>query len=72
MNQLTNFTINFQERQLFLPVDLAKLIPNNDSVRVLSNILEVLDYSYLMQEYSNFGRNPKMEVLEILYKLSFI
>ncbi len=58
MNQPINFTTNFQERQLFLPMDLAKIIPNNDSVRVLSDILEVLDYSKLMQEYSKNGRNP--------------
>ena len=45
MNQLTNFTTNFQERQLFLPMDLAKIIPTNDSVRLLSDILEGLNYS---------------------------
>ena len=39
-------------------MDLAKIIPNNDSIRVLSDILEVLNYKKLMQEYSDYGRNP--------------
>ena len=68
MNQLTNFTTNFQERQLFLPMDLAKIIPYNDSVRVLSNILEVLNYSTLMQEYSKLGRNPVVNP-KVLFKI---
>ncbi len=58
MNNSINFTTNLRERQLFLPMDLAKIIPNNDSVRVLNDILEVLDYSVLRKEYSEFGRNP--------------
>jgi transposase len=68
MNQLTDFTTNFQERQLFLPMDLAKIIPDNDSVRVLSDILEVLNYSKLMQEYSEFGRNPIVNP-KVLFKI---
>ena len=54
-----NYTINKSIRQLKLPIDVDVIIPENDSVRLLSNVLEELDYSGLMQEYSHLGRKPK-------------
>ena len=68
MNTQTNFTTNTIERQLFLPMDLAKIIPTNDSVRLLSDILEGLNYSKLMQEYSHFGRSPKVRP-KVMFKI---
>ena len=68
MNTQLNFTTNTIERQLFLPMDLAKIIPTNDSVRLLSNILEGLNYSKLMQEYSHFGRSPKVKP-KVMFKI---
>lgn len=42
--------------QLILPLDLEMLIPEDDSVRLLSEVLEGLDYSKLYKEYSRKGR----------------
>ena len=44
--------------QLALPIETGVLIPADDSVRLLSQILEELDYSKLYQAYSHLGRNP--------------
>ncbi len=44
--------------QLVLPLSLEDLIPEDDSVRLLSHILEDLDYTKLYQAYSTKGRNP--------------
>ena len=41
-----------------LPIETGILIPADDSVRLLSQILEELDYSKLYQAYSHIGRNP--------------
>lgn len=41
-----------------LPIETGILIPADDSVRLLSQILEELDYSKLYQAYSHSGRNP--------------
>lgn len=38
--------------QLILPLNLEGLIPDNDSVRLLSHELEDLDYSLLYKAYS--------------------
>ena len=45
-------------QQLVLPIDLEIMIPENDSVRLLSTVLEGLDYSELYKAYSTNGRNP--------------
>lgn len=47
--------------QLVLPLNLEGLIPDNDSVRLLSHELEDLDYSLLYQAYSAKGRNPAVD-----------
>lgn len=37
------------------------LVPDDDSVRLLSHELEDLDYSLLYQAYSTKGRNPAVD-----------
>lgn len=44
--------------QLALPIETGILIPADDSVRLLSQVLEELNYSKLYAAYSRFGRNP--------------
>ena len=44
--------------QLVLPIETSILIPADDSVRLLSQLLEELDYSKLYAAYSRLGRNP--------------
>jgi len=54
MNNLTlqkDYTIDGQEYQLVLPMNVEILIPRNESVRLLSKVTEGLDYSKLMQAY---------------------
>ena len=50
-----------QTYQLVLPLSLEGLIPNDDSVRLLSHELEDLDYTLLYQAYSAKGRNPAVD-----------
>ena len=50
-----------QTYQLVLPLSLEGLVPNDDSVRLLSHELEDLDYSKLYQAYSAKGRNPAVD-----------
>lgn len=45
-------------QQLVLPIETEIMIPKNDSVRLLSTVLEGLDYSELYNAYSTNGRNP--------------
>lgn len=52
-----NYTNNNNIYQLVLPIDVGILIPEDDSVRLLSQILEELDYTKLMKAYSSRGRN---------------
>ena len=47
--------------QLVLPLSLEGLVPEDDSVRLLSHILEDLDYTKLYQAYSTKGRNPAVD-----------
>ena len=47
--------------QLVLPLSLEGLVPDDDSVRLLSHELEDLDYSKLYQAYSAKGRNPAVD-----------
>ncbi len=44
--------------QLKLPIDLEIFIPEDDSVRLLSLMMEELDYKKLYEAYSPNGRNP--------------
>lgn len=43
-------------KQLVLPIDTEILIPANDSVRLLSQVMEELEYSKLYEAYSPKGR----------------
>ena len=47
--------------QLVLPLCLEGLVPEDDSVRLLSHILEDLDYTKLYLAYSAKGRNPAVD-----------
>lgn len=63
---LTNYTTKDytelgQVYQLVLPLSLEGLVPNDDSVRLLSHELEDLDYTLLYQAYSAKGRNPAVD-----------
>lgn len=52
------FSLYNTNQQLVLPIDLEIMIPETDSVRLLSTVLELLDYSELYNAYSTNGRNP--------------
>ncbi|RJE48049.1 transposase [Dehalobacter sp. MCB1] len=54
--------------QLVLPFNFDVLIPEDDSVRLLSHILEGLNYTELYQAYSSTGRKPAVEP-KILFKV---
>jgi len=54
--------------QLVLPLDLEVLIPEDDSVRLLSQILQGLNYEKLYKAYSSVGRKPAVEP-KILFKV---
>ncbi len=47
--------------QLVLPLDFEVLIPEDDSVRLLSHILEELNYTKLYKAYSSTGRKPAVD-----------
>ncbi len=54
--------------QLVLPLNFEILIPEDDSVRLLSQILEGLNYKKLYKAYSYTGRKPGVEP-KILFKI---
>ncbi|AFM39258.1 transposase [Desulfosporosinus acidiphilus SJ4] len=54
--------------QLALPFNFNVLIPEDDSVRLLSHILEGLNYEALYKAYSSTGRKPVVEP-KILFKV---
>ncbi len=56
-----NYTEFGDPYQLVLPLNLEGLVPDDDSVRLLSHELEDLDYSLLYQAYSAKGRNPAVD-----------
>ena len=53
-----NYTENSGVYQLVLPLNMEVLIPEDDSVRLLSHITEELDYKNRIMAYSSKGRNP--------------
>lgn len=57
-----------EEYQSILPLICEVLIPANDSVRLLSQILEVLNYEKLNKAYSFKGRKSKIEP-KVLFKV---
>ena len=56
-----NYTEFGEPYQLVLPLNLEGLVPDDDSVRLLSHELEDLDYRLLYQAYSAKGRNPAVD-----------
>ena len=56
-----NYTEFGETYQLVLPLSLEGMIPEDDSVRLLSHELEELDYTMLYKAYSSKGRNPAVE-----------
>ncbi len=65
MTNNLKYTKNYAEfgepYQLVLPLSLEGLVPDDDSVRLLSHELEGLDYTLLYQAYSARGRNPAVD-----------
>lgn len=61
-----NQNIN-NNKQISLKI-LENIVPSNDSVRILSQIMEELNYSKLMKAYSNKGRNPVISP-KVLFKV---
>ena len=57
-----------QNYQLKLPIDLEIFIPEDDSVRLLSLMMEELDYKKLYEAYSQNGKNPAGPT-KILFKI---
>ena len=51
-----NYTAVRGTYQLILPLQIEILIPKDDSVRLLSQLMEELDYSELNKAYSPKGR----------------
>ena len=59
LNQLCKeYTKYTDERQLVLPLETEFLIPKDEPVRLLDQVLEELDYTKLYLTYSEKGRNP--------------
>lgn len=56
-----NYTELGETYQLVLPLSLEGLVPEDDSVRLLSHELEELDYTLLYKAYSSKGRNPAVD-----------
>ncbi|WP_160678416.1 IS1182 family transposase [Clostridium sp. C8-1-8] len=63
-----NYTEFNDDFQLILPLNLENLIPEDDSVRLLSHVLEGLNYRKLYKAYSSFGRKPAVEP-KIMFKI---
>ena len=63
-----NYTEYGEPFQLVLPLSLEGLVPDDDSVRLLSHELEDLDYSLLYQAFSAKGRNPAVEP-KVMFKI---
>ena len=63
-----NYTEFGETYQLVLPLNLEGLIPDDESVRLLSHELEELDYTLLYQAYSAKGRNPAVDP-KIMFKI---
>lgn len=53
-----DYTLNNRNYQLVLPFPIEKIIPADDSVRLLSQVMEELNYGKLYMAYSRKGRKP--------------
>lgn len=54
--------------QLVLPLNLEMLIPEDDSVRLLSHIMEGFNYTKLYKAYSSSGRKPAVDP-KVMFKV---
>ncbi len=63
-----DYTLNQKMYQLVLPMPVEKIIPKDDSVRLLSQVLEELNYLNLYMAYSSKGRKPAVSP-KILFKI---
>ena len=63
-----NYTINRKFYQLKLPFDIEFIIPDNDSVRLLSKFVEEMDLTELYSTYSKTRENQvsPMNMLKIM------
>lgn len=68
ITQHKNYTEFGGYYQLVLPINFEMLIPDDDSVRLLSQILEGLNYKKLYKAYSSTGRKPAVEP-RIMFKV---
>lgn len=53
-----DYTLNQKKYQLVLPMPIERIIPKDDSVRLLDQVLEELNYTNLYRAYSPKGRKP--------------
>ena len=58
LNLQSDYSKNGGYIQLSLPINTECLIPVDDSVRLIDQVLEELDYRELYLTYSSEGRNP--------------
>ena len=63
-----NYTINSGNYQLVIPMNFEVLIPSDDSVRLLSQITEELNYRKLIMAYSLKGRKSAIPP-KIMFKI---
>ncbi len=59
------YTKNSHGYQLVLPLNFEVLIPDDDSVRLLDQMLENLDYSCLLEANSYYGRNNSVSPITL-------
>jgi transposase len=60
LNLQSDYSKNGSYIQLCLPIETEVFIPVDNSVRLLDQVLEELDYSKLYRSYSSLGRNPSV------------
>jgi transposase len=65
------YTENHYGYQLVLPLDLEVLIPEDDSVRLLDQILERLDYSRLLKANSYYGRKYSISSITLFKIMAY-
>lgn len=53
-----NYTKKLDKLQLKMNFDIGVLVPQDDSVRLLRNIVKEMDFSKVYSAYSDKGRNP--------------
>lgn len=68
LNTQKNYISTNVKFQMDISIDIESLVPENDPVRLLSQVLEGLDYSVLNEAYSTRGRKPAVPP-EILFKI---